>query len=104
MRFFRKKSEPADPFAAFSEHYGLRTPRAEQPEPEPEPEPVEVGTWAHQRLGVSPDASAREISAAYRRLARKFHPDKVASLEPEVRIHSEQRMKEINAAYAELRR
>jgi DnaJ like chaperone protein len=53
---------------------------------------------------VSPDASSKEISAAYRRLARKHHPDKVANLEPEVRIFSEQRMKEINAAYAQLRR
>jgi DnaJ-domain-containing protein 1 len=110
MRFFRNKPEPADPFAVFSERFGVRVPGTERPEPEtaetePEPhEPVEIETWAHRRLGVSADASSTEISAAYRRLARKFHPDKVASLEPEVRIYSEQRMKEINAAYAELRR
>jgi DnaJ-domain-containing protein 1 len=106
MRFFRKKPEPADPFAAFSEKFGARAPRTEhaEPESEPKPESVELGTWAHQRLGVSPDASSKEISAAYRRLARKHHPDKVANLEPEVRIFSEQRMKEINAAYAQLRR
>jgi hypothetical protein len=59
---------------------------------------------ARRALGVSKAAGAEEISAAYRRLARTHHPDKVANLKPEVREYSEQRMKEINAAYAELKR
>jgi hypothetical protein len=59
---------------------------------------------ARRALGVSKKAGAEEISAAYRRLARTHHPDKVANLEPEVREYSEQRMKEINAAYAEFKR
>jgi DnaJ-class molecular chaperone len=53
---------------------------------------------------VSNGAGVEEISAAYRKLARTHHPDKVANLEPEVREYSEQRMKEINAAYAEFKR
>jgi DnaJ-domain-containing protein 1 len=59
---------------------------------------------ARRALGVTKGTSTQEISAAYRKLARTHHPDKVANLEPEVREYSEQRMKEINAAYAELRR
>ena len=59
---------------------------------------------ARRALGVSKKAGAEEISAAYRKLARTHHPDKVANLEPEVREYSEQRMKEINAAYAEFKR
>jgi hypothetical protein len=59
---------------------------------------------ARRALGVSKGAGVEEISAAYRKLARTHHPDKVANLEPEVREYSEQRMKEINAAYAELKR
>ena len=59
---------------------------------------------ARRALGVSKGAGAQEISAAYRKLARTHHPDKVANLEPEVREYSEQRMKEINAAYAEFMR
>jgi hypothetical protein len=59
---------------------------------------------ARRALGVSKKAGAEEISAAYRKLARTHHPDKVANLEPEVREYSEQRMKEINAAYSELKR
>jgi len=59
---------------------------------------------ARRALGVSKGAGAEEISAAYRKLAQTHHPDKVANLEPEVREYSEQRMKEINAAYAEFKR
>jgi DnaJ-domain-containing protein 1 len=59
---------------------------------------------ARKTLGVGKGASVEQIGAAYRELARTHHPDKVASLEPEVREYSEQRMKEINIAYAELKR
>ena len=59
---------------------------------------------ARRALGVSKKAGAEEVSAAYRKLAQIHHPDKVANLEPEVREYSEQRMKEINAAYAEFKR
>jgi hypothetical protein len=58
---------------------------------------------ARKILGVAKGASAEEIGAAYRGLARTHHPDKVAHLEPEVREYSERRMKEINAAYTELK-
>jgi hypothetical protein len=59
---------------------------------------------ARRALGVSKKAGVEEVSAAYRKLARTHHPDKVANLEPEVREYSEQRMKEINAAYSEFKR
>jgi curved DNA-binding protein len=50
----------------------------------------------YQTLGVARGASADEIKKAFRKLARKYHPD--LSKEPE----AEQRMKEINEAYAVL--
>jgi DnaJ-domain-containing protein 1 len=59
---------------------------------------------ARKTLGVAKGAKAEEIIAAYRELARIHHPDKVANLEPEVREFSERRMKEINSAYADLKR
>ena len=46
----------------------------------------------YQILGVPRDASAEEIKKAFRRLARKYHPD--VSKEPD----AEQRMQEINEA------
>jgi hypothetical protein len=55
-------------------------------------------------LGVTEDASLREITVAYRSLAQIYHPDKVENLTPEVREFADLKMKEINAAYAELKR
>lgn len=59
---------------------------------------------ARRILGVGKGATMEQISAAYKKLARTHHPDKVANLAPEVRESSERRMKEINAAYALLKR
>ena len=47
----------------------------------------------YDTLGISPNASADEIKKAYRKLARKYHPD--ICKEPEC----EEKFKEINAAY-----
>jgi DnaJ-domain-containing protein 1 len=102
-----KKPQPADPFAVFAQTYGIRTPQdTPPPKAEPdEPQPVELGpTRAHQVLGVPLGASRQEISQAYRKLAFMHHPDRVAGMGPEAREYSEERMKELNAAYAELRR
>jgi hypothetical protein len=59
---------------------------------------------AYATLGLKKGASMGEISTAYKDLARVHHPDKVAKLKPEESENSEQRMKEINAAYAVLKR
>src|ERR671912_2637955 len=109
MRFRRlfKRPEPADPFAAFAETYHIRTPRdTPPPKAEPdEPQPVEVGpTRSHRVLGVPLGASRQEVSQAYKKLALMYHPDRVAGMDPKAREYSEERMKEINAAYSELRR
>ncbi|MCD7767621.1 MAG: DnaJ domain-containing protein [Oscillospiraceae bacterium] len=49
-------------------------------------------------LGVSPDASDEEIKAAYRRLAKKYHPD----LNPGD-AEAARKMNEINAAYDQIK-
>lgn len=50
----------------------------------------------YQLLGVSRDAGADDIKKAYRRMARKFHPD--VSKEPDAAA----RMSEVNEAHAVL--
>ena len=47
----------------------------------------------YETLGVSRDADKEDIKQAYRRLARKYHPD--VNKEP----GAEERFKEINRAY-----
>ena len=53
-------------------------------------------------LGVAPGASREEIKAAYRRLAAKYHPDKVQHLGKDFQKMAEDRFKEIQQAYDEL--
>ena len=49
-------------------------------------------------LGVDPDASDEEIKRAYRRLAKKYHPD----LNPGDKVAA-QKMQEVNAAYEQIK-
>ena len=53
---------------------------------------------AYKVLGISPDASDDEVRKAYRQLALKHHPDRVATLGDDVRKAAEKKLKEINAA------
>ncbi len=55
-------------------------------------------TDPYKVLGVSPHASDEEIKKAYRRLAKKYHPD----LNPGDKAAA-QKMQEINAAYEQIK-
>ena len=59
---------------------------------------------AYQTLGLSPDATLKEIKKAYQALVQQYHPDRVADMGPELQDVAEARTKEINAAYEELKR
>ena len=53
-------------------------------------------------LGVSRGASADEIKSAYRKLANKYHPDKVDHLGEEFKELAEKKFKDIQEAYQKL--
>jgi len=53
-------------------------------------------------LEIPKDATEEQIKTAYRKLANKYHPDKVLHLGEEFRNLAEKRFKEIQKAYKEL--
>jgi hypothetical protein len=53
----------------------------------------------YDTLEVIPTASPETIQAAYRSLISRYHPDRVAGLEPELQAAANARTKEINYAY-----
>ena len=57
---------------------------------------------AYNVLGVNRGASINEIKGAYRKLAAKYHPDKVEHLGDEFRVLADKKFKEIQEAYQEL--
>lgn len=56
----------------------------------------------YQILGVEKGAPLNEVKAAYRKLAIKYHPDKVNHLGDEFKVLAEKKFKEIQEAYQEL--
>lgn len=59
---------------------------------------------AYKILNVNPDDSIEIIKKAYRELATKYHPDKVANLGPEIQQLAEEKFKAINDAYQKIRK
>lgn len=52
-------------------------------------------------LGLKADASVDEVKQAYRQMAKTWHPD--CFLEPQQKLEAEEKIKEINQAYARLK-
>ena len=59
---------------------------------------------AYSVLGISPSATDDEVKAAYRRMAMKNHPDKVATLGPEVQKAAEEKFRKIQQAYESIKK
>ena len=55
-------------------------------------------------LGISKGASASEIKKAYRKMATKYHPDKVSHLGKEMQDLAEEKFKAVNDAYQKIKK
>ncbi|MBR1539237.1 MAG: TerB family tellurite resistance protein [Bacteroidales bacterium] len=59
---------------------------------------------AYAVLEISPSASDDEVKSAYRRMAMKNHPDKVATLGPEVQKAAAEKFRKIQEAYETIKK
>lgn len=59
---------------------------------------------AYAVLEIDPSATDDEVRQAYRRMAMKNHPDKVATLGPEVQKAAEEKFRQIQEAYETIKK
>jgi DnaJ like chaperone protein len=55
-------------------------------------------------LGIEPDATDEEVKKAYRKMAIKFHPDKVAQMGEEYQKGAKEKFQKIQEAYDEIKK
>lgn len=60
--------------------------------------------WAYQALEITTSATNEEVKKAYRRMAMKYHPDKVASAGEDVRQKANEKFRAINEAYEKIKK
>lgn len=59
--------------------------------------------WAYTALEITPSATNEEVKKAYRRMAMKYHPDKVANAGEEIRQQATDKFRAINEAYEHIK-
>lgn len=59
---------------------------------------------SYKILGIEASATDEEVKKAYREMAKKYHPDKVAYLGEDVRKSAEQKLQEVNEAYEKIKK
>ena len=55
-------------------------------------------------LGISPSATDDEVRTAYRKMAMKNHPDKVATLGPDVQKAAAEKFRQVQEAYESIKK
>ena len=58
----------------------------------------------YEVLEISKSASAEEIKKAYRKMAIKYHPDKVSHLGEEVQKSATEKFRRVNEAYERIKK
>jgi len=59
---------------------------------------------AYTALEITPDATDEEIKKAYRKMAIKYHPDKVSYLGDELKNQANEKFQQLNAAYEKIKK
>lgn len=59
---------------------------------------------AYAALEIKPEASDEEVKKAYRKMAVKYHPDKVAYLGDDLKNQANEKFQQLNAAYDKIKK
>jgi len=59
---------------------------------------------AYKILGISPEATDEEVKKAYRKMALKYHPDRVTSMGEDVEKAAKLKFQELQAAYEDIKK
>jgi hypothetical protein len=104
------ETEPVEegpaPQGTFTDYFSTESLFSASP-PRDEDEPratLPSGEDAYSLLGVSRQASWKEISRAHRRLVSQLHPDRYVDADEDTRAAAERKVRDVNEAYAEIRR
>ncbi len=58
----------------------------------------------YQVLGIKPDATDEQLKNAYRKMARKYHPDKVSHLGEDIKSAATKKFQEVQSAYNKIKK
>ena len=59
---------------------------------------------SYKILEIDPSSSNEEVKKAYRRMAMKYHPDKVSHLGDDFRKSADEKFKKVNEAYDKIKK
>ena len=60
---------------------------------------VKSADKAYKILEISPEATDVEVKKAYRKMAKKYHPDKIQSSDPALKKGAQEKFQQVQAAY-----
>jgi DnaJ like chaperone protein len=110
LRYFYNRKKKREAFQKYyqnsknADHTGNRTTGNNQSRTHTREEESAASQWdPYQILEIERGASQEKIKQPFRKLAGKYHPDKLEYLGDEFKVLAEQRFKEIQRAYEELK-
>lgn len=60
--------------------------------------------WAYEVLEITPEATDAEVKKAYKKMAVKYHPDKVSYLGEEFQKSAKEKFQKVNEAYEQIKK
>jgi len=101
-----RADEGPAPQGTFTDYFSTESLFGASPPRDDEHPPVSLpsGEDAYSLLGVSRQASWKEISRAHRRLVAELHPDRYVDADEDTRAAAERKVRDVNEAFAEIRR